>query len=112
MDAGMAEEFVLRSDDGVHVLYFNVSVILADADYISAGEYSIAAFGQSNYSFNMSKLSGMTIINGVEYPNGIADSSASTMSILSEGHGGVHEIRLTINSSQGTMKYCFIGTID
>lgn len=112
MDAGMAEEFVLRSDDGVHVLYFNVSVILADADYISAGEYSIAAFGQSNYSFNMSKLSGMTIIDGVEYPNGIADSSASTMSVLSEGHGGVHEIRLTINSNQGTTKYCFIGTID
>ena len=112
MYAGMAEEFVLRSDDGVNVLYFNVSVLLADADYIRAGDYTIAAFGQSNYNFNMSKLSGTTIINGVEYPGGIADSSASTMSVVSECPGGIHEIWMTINSSQGTTKYYFIGMID
>lgn len=111
-DAGIAEEFVLRSTDGQNVLYFNVPVALADANYIHTGNYTIGNIGHANYTFNMSKLSGVTIINGIEYTTGIASSSASTMSVVSEGKGGIHEIALTIHISGSTYNYYFKGVID
>ena len=110
-DAGIAEEFVLRSTDGQNVLYFNVPVALADANYIHTGNYTIGNIGHANYTFNMNKLSGVTIINGIEYPTGVASSSASTMSVVSEGKGGIHEISLTIHISGSTYNYYFKGVI-
>ena len=40
---------------------------MADPNYIKTGEYAIGKIGQSGLCFNMSRLSGTTIINGVTY---------------------------------------------
>lgn len=110
-DVGVADEFVLRSADGRHVLYFNVNSAMADPNYIKTGEYTIGKMGQSGLSFNMSKLSGITIINGVTYVGGVSDSSGSTLSVISSGKGAIHELRLTLNTDQGTLKYYFQGLL-
>jgi hypothetical protein len=43
---------------------------MAAPNYIKTGEYTIGNMGQSGLSFNMSRLSGTTIINGVTYAAG------------------------------------------
>ena len=108
---GVSEEFVLRSVDGRQVLYFNINSAIADPNYIKSGEYAIAKIGESGLRFNMSKLSGTTIINGVSYYDGISDNSGSTLSVVSSGKGGVHELRLTLNTDQGVLKYYFQGLL-
>ena len=112
MGAGVADEFVLRSNDGNHVLYFNCNNTQTDPNNIPAGEYTIANVGEPGFQFNMSYLSGTTIINGVSYPNGVGNNSESTMVVASESYGGVHEIKLIINNNQGTTKYYYKGTIN
>ena len=112
MGAGIADEFVLRSNDGNHVLYFNFNNTQTDPNNIPAGDYTIGTVGTPGNSFNMSYLSGTTVINGQSYANGVGDNSNSTMNVASEGAGSVHEIMLTINNNQGTIKYYYKGTIN
>ena len=112
MGAGLADEFVLRSNDGNNVLYFNCNNTQTDPNNIPAGEYTIANVGEPGFNFNMSYLSGVTIINGESYANGVGNNSGSTMVVASESWGGVHEIKMIINNNQGTTKYYYKGTIN
>ena len=112
MGAGLADEFVLLSADGKNKLFFNFNNATTDPNYIPTGEYTLSRPGATGNTFNMNTTSDTTIINGVSYANGVDTNSGSTMSVVSEGKGGVHEIKLTIINNQGTNKFYFKGTIN
>ena len=112
MGAGIADEFVLLSADGKNKLFFNFNNATTDPNYIPTGEYTLSRPGATGNTFNMNTTSDTTIINGELYANGVDTNSGSTMSVVSEGKGGVHEIKLTIINNQGTNKFYFKGTIN
>ena len=112
MGAGLADEFVLLSADGKNKLFFNFNNATTDPNYIPTGEYTLSRAGATGNTFNMDTISDTTIINGEMYGNGVGTNSGSTMSVVSEGKGGVHEIKLTIINNQGTNKFYFKGTIN
>lgn len=119
MGYGMLNQFVAKSSDNNHVIYFSLSQLpgMSKESYIASGDYTLVsantiAYNPTSYYFNMSLLDEdqLHVIDGESYYV-IEDNSGSTMNVVSEGDGANHVITLVVNKGGNTYNYRFNGTI-
>lgn len=119
MNYGILNQFVAKSSDNNHVIYFSLSQLpgMSKESYIASGDYTLVsantiAANTTSYYFNMSLLEEdqLHVIDGESYFI-IEDNSGSTMNVVSEGDGANHVITLVVNKGGNTYNYRFNGTI-